>query len=101
MTVESRLVVGIEDIRAISLECTECKTRLSCLPDTLNDVPHVCPKCRHPWLPSDRKINHEFADPSPVQFVKAVAQIRALSREVKVGFRILLEFDAPGSARES
>ena len=43
VTFERKIVVGLEEIRAISFECHKCKSRLTVSPDDLRDIPAACP----------------------------------------------------------
>ena len=51
MTVENRLIIGLGDIRAVTLECSSCEARLSLSPDKITRA-HLgqCPSCRTYWM---------------------------------------------------
>ena len=93
VTFERKIVVGLEEIRAISFECHKCKSRLTVSPDDLRDIPAACPHCNFSWrLPID-------PDAGPVSppknFAVGIREIRIRFGADVIGFKILLEFDEP------
>jgi len=94
MTVERKIVVGLEDIRFVTLECLECHARTTLLPDKLAGVPYACPTCRHPWR---KEINpgQEDIQAEVEYFIKSIPIIRRRLKEETLGFRILMEFNEP------
>jgi len=102
MTPERRWMVGIEEIRTISLECNECKVRLSYSPDEMIDLPQTCPNslCRSVWNPPNTKAAPtEFDAPASVRLLRAIDRVKQEKRAIEAnstlrqGFRILLGFD--------
>lgn len=49
MTIERRLVLGLEDLLAIRLECERCHATVSFALDQTVAIPLVCPGCRETW----------------------------------------------------
>jgi hypothetical protein len=95
MTVERRIVVGLEDIQVITLECLGCFSRLSLPPDQSRQIPTQCPSCNKDWLPLQPSANIGYGSP-PLNFTTSIQRIRNLHKEgVNLGFRILLEFRKP------
>jgi hypothetical protein len=107
MTSENRFIVGIEDIKAMSLECNKCKARLTYSLDDASGVPQVhrvppnCPNpsCNMEWY-SDSGISYQERKlPVLLKLIAAINEIRHRKRESEVekpstiGFRVLLEFD--------
>lgn len=97
MTAERRLVVGLGDIRAVTLECKRCRARITRLPDDKQlEIYTSCPSCNHPWWswpPGHlmRPLPSAFND-----LVKALRDARELQgQDDAVGFQLLLEFDEP------
>ena len=95
MTVERKIVVGLEDIRAITLEC-ECGARTTFAPELFRTVPHHCTHCGKAWTKFE-----EFG-PSPgigatAWLLTTLRDLRVLIREKSLPFRILLEFNEPDS----
>ncbi len=96
MTFERKIVVGLEEIRAITFECHQCKSRLTVSPDDIRDIPIACPHCNFSWrLPEDPSRGAEPAHRRKI--------LRLEFKELKIrfgadviGFKILLEFDEPG-----
>lgn len=99
MTFERKIVVGLEDIASISLECFKCKRRITFSPDTKGHIiPHTCGGCGHVWIPRD-------ADPFNSNesllgiFLQSLERIRTVAASNPYGVRILLEFKEPDSSR--
>jgi hypothetical protein len=95
VTVERRIVVGLEDIQVITLECLACGSRLSLSPDITRTPPEQCPSCFKDWMPLQPAPSSSLASPL-VSFALSLQRIRNLHKEgVNLGFRILLEFREP------
>ena len=95
MTVERRISVGLDDLKAVSLECNGCHVRLSFPPDFKGDVPLSCERCGHAWRGSQTISGFRESSSVLVSFVQAIPPIRTLLKEAALGFRVLLEFDEP------
>jgi hypothetical protein len=98
MTVERKIVVGLEDVEAITLECLNpsgCRSKFSASPDSIR-IPTNCPQCGHEWMPPTPS-GHLPSKAWPyVSFLNAVRAIRAGGKaEEPPGFRIILEFKEP------
>lgn len=89
MTVERKIVVGLEDIKAVTFECHKCKSRLSFLPDRQIDIPQQC-NCGQRWIIGDVPTNSPFR-----KFTDALHAARNMLKPESSGFRVLLEFDEP------
>jgi hypothetical protein len=106
MTFDRKIVVGIEDIKSISLECAKCGVRLVISPDNVGVVPCECPNqtCRNEWAPQQyqRANPHGPAEskiPVQIKLIEAIAGVRMKTENNKVenpgksiGFKIFLEF---------
>ena len=90
MTIEHKIVVGLNDIKAVSLECSKCQTRITLAPDGI-EVPLQCPKCGKIWITGDPSGYQAVASPY-VNFFTAIAKIRTLL-ENGAPFKILFEFE--------
>jgi len=91
MTFENKIVVGLEDIKAVTFECAACKSRLTVPPNKIR-IPNRCPAppCDQQWLPD--LLEDVRAPASPyLRLCNALRQIREL--ENAVPFRILLELE--------
>lgn len=88
MTVEHRVIFGLEEIKAVIFQCNQCKTRVAIIPDELESIPHKCPK-EHAW---DWNIAPEFSGSC---FLGLITSLRKLKDPIyeKTGFKILLEFE--------
>ncbi|MBZ5558766.1 MAG: hypothetical protein LAO77_15960 [Acidobacteriia bacterium] len=92
MTIERRLVVGLNDIKAISLECKSCKRRTTSAPELLTTIPHAC-ACGASWRPAQKPepdIDDDF-----VKFLKTVQSLRVLDQKGALGVSVLFEFEEP------
>ncbi len=104
MTFDRKIIVGIEDIKSISLECNNCKVRLTFPPDKILKIPSSCPSpsCNVDWLPSLSYGANEPKVPIQMKLVSAIVGTLNRAKENQVerpndvaGFRVLLEFDEP------
>ena len=98
MTFEHKIVVGIEDIKAVIFECRneKCKTRTTVPVDVLREVPRVCSSCQSLWNIDNIPAHVTTSAGAPVALVHAIVTMRVLRREAReAAFRILLEFDEP------
>jgi hypothetical protein len=96
VTFERKIVVSLEEIRAITFECHKCKSRLTVSPDDIRDIPAACPHCNFSWrLPEAANVG-PLASP-PRNFAVGIREIRIRFGADVIGFKILLEFDEPRS----
>jgi hypothetical protein len=91
MTVERRIVVGLEDIKAVSFECKKCRMRITSVPDDIKEIPEFC-RCGQAWESFDPE-GYKTARSPFAAFVKAIGKIRDQLGNNAIGYRILLEFD--------
>lgn len=92
MTREHKLVVGLDEIKNLVLECTykDCRTKVAFSPDKTDILPQSCPH-GHTWEWGSK----QAAMDSPMAiWVRLLRKLRD-SADSKSGFRILLEFDEP------
>lgn len=96
MTFERKIVVGLEDIKAITFECAnkECRSRLTVSPDKLIDFPQKCPRCSLPWIQSEPS-TYSNADSAIPNFLRGITKIRSFLSNGLMGVRILMEFEEP------
>lgn len=94
MTFERMIVVGLEDIAAISLECNKCRQRITFGPDARPSIPHTC-SCGHTLIPSDELISFNSKDSLLGVFLQVVERIRTVNKTNPFGVRILLEYKDP------
>jgi hypothetical protein len=98
VTIERRFVVGLQDIRAVSLECVYCKVRLTVAPEKLRRPPVTCPHCSERWTDIDGEqgalhtalvtaIKEAKFLPSP--------EVLAARGQKPLGYTLLLEFEEP------
>jgi hypothetical protein len=93
MTIERKVVVSLEDIKAISFECLgdNCKYRITVSPDDPFNLPSSCQR-GHRWIGGQP----ETMIITPLMtFTKILAQLRVLSTQRALGYKILMEFDEP------
>lgn len=101
MTSEQKIVVGLQDVRRVSLQCTKCGVQLSFEPEKCS-IPDLCPApgCGNVWVPTP----HAYPPaqrkcPARVEFLEALAKLRKTIEDAKAengggtqGFKVLLEF---------
>jgi hypothetical protein len=100
MTFERKIILGVEDIKAISLECKHCHVRLTYSTDEIDKVPEVCPRCNTRWLPTIHIPGDQVKKIPAVSFIEAIRNIRRQTQDEQVigipfGFKVLLEFEDP------
>jgi hypothetical protein len=97
MTFERKIVVGIDDVKAVTFECLACKARTTILADSMREVPRVCSSCNAPWYRDGLGIPTHVSTsvPAATAFIQSIVTMRVMLREKKDVFRILLEFDEP------
>jgi hypothetical protein len=94
MTIERRTSLGLDDIKAVTFECGQCKARTTTPVTSLKLPPQTCASCNSVWWSGrDVATNTSTSAPAPVGFIQALIVLRALIRDNKDDFRILLEFD--------
>jgi hypothetical protein len=102
MTLEHRMVVGLGDIRAVTLECKKCGARLTLSPEKLTERSlNQCPMCRDIWL----EPTHVSTTTHASEFLRFLlllgdaqkAQQKGSDSEARV--RVLLELDVPPSSQ--
>jgi hypothetical protein len=94
MTLKQRMTAGIDDIVAITFECSACKCRTTIPTASLIDVPRQCASCsRVWWRGNDVASNVSTSGPAGMALVQAIRTLKVLMREGKDTFRILLEFE--------
>jgi predicted Zn finger-like uncharacterized protein len=93
VTREHRFLVGLGDIRAVTLECKKCKARLSVSVDSVagNGISQ-CPSCGHLWLSNTMVQKRYFMSPLS-QLLASLAPSLLTEQDDGVGVRVLFEFD--------
>jgi hypothetical protein len=95
VTFERKIEVGLEEIRAITLECHKCKSRLTVSPDDIRDIPAACPHCNFSWrLPEDATAVVPAGSP-PKVFAFGIRELKIRFGADVILFKIPLEFDEP------
>jgi hypothetical protein len=97
MTIEHRVIVGFDDVKAVSLECLKCHSRVTFSADFKVDVPLDCERCGNSWRSPEARGGFRTSDSTVVAFVQAIPTIRAFLNEKAYGFNVLLEFEEPNS----
>jgi hypothetical protein len=85
MTIEHNLIVGLEDIKGIQIECISCKARVTRSPDKPSyGIPQQCGACGASWP-------QEFGrEPAEAQLLRLIASLRTAKNGA---FKLCLEFD--------
>lgn len=97
MTSERRLMMGLDDIRALAFECKACSARLTLVPAKVRpEQLGQCPSCATDWLdlnqaPTGAGFGNPFA-----RFLGLFSRVLEASKndekQLHIGFRLLLEF---------
>jgi hypothetical protein len=58
MAIERRIIVGIEDIKAVTFEWTSCGARTPVPISSLSEVPQHCNSCKAVWWRSNDFATH-------------------------------------------
>ena len=96
MTFDRKIIVGLDDIKAVSLECTtvDCSSKITFPPGEIPELPHQCPR-GHRWTVGGPTGEFQTKTSPLHSFLKALNDATFLDSQKMVGFRIRLEFDAP------
>jgi hypothetical protein len=98
VTSEHKLVVGVDDIKAVTFECLSCETRISIPFEKLNTPPRACSSCNAIWWSGqDISTNVSTSGPAILGLIQALVTIRVLMREKKNNCRILFELEEPAA----
>ena len=83
MTLETRLLLGLDDLLSVQFVCNKCGARVSRDPKTADRIPAICGQCNATW--------HVGDETAPAfHFVRA---LRSLREAQGTGFTLLLEID--------
>jgi hypothetical protein len=93
MTVENKIIFGLDDIKALLIECKICHGRIAYRPGKIRTIPGTCPQCQSDWRPREGYMQA----PNLVfdNFVVAVQKIAESLKDEAIGFKLLFELDAP------
>ena len=96
MALKRRITAGIDDIEAVTFQCSSCKTRTSVPTASLIEVPRQCTACNTVWWRANEfATNVSTSGPAGMALVQAIRTLTTMIREGKDTFRILLEFEEP------
>jgi hypothetical protein len=97
MTSERRLLFGLDEIKAVTFQCTRCSGRVSIAPNDVAHMPDSCP-LGHRW---DFYTTAGQHGPSGrlVTTIKAVLELEQQPTANGVGFVVRLEFEEPNATR--
>lgn len=99
MTREHKLIVGLEEITSIILECSRngCGSRVVFSPDKTESLPPNCPHGHHwEWGMPDRQ---PFAGPVVGTWLQLLRRMREGAAS-GTGFKVFLGFDEPSHGRD-
>src|SRR5260370_42191467 len=101
MTIEHKIVVGLDDIKTVIIECKQCRTRVSMSPDGIQ-VSLKCPieSCGSAWIkgaPVGITSDYEASTSAHTNLLAAIGYIR--NKKNGAAFRDLLEFDDDDSLK--
>jgi hypothetical protein len=86
MTVEKKLIIGLDDIKRVYFECKKCGARSIFAQRSMIKVPHSCQACTAPFVTGvyDESLAVKFID-----------NLLTMQNATDSGLRILFELDAP------
>jgi hypothetical protein len=93
VTIEKKILIGLEDISAVVFECPKCHARVTRSPEKAGETPHICGECRT-----------EFISPLSAregaiwQFLRALSTLRKYESEA--GFIVRFELDGSSIEKE-
>ena len=90
MTMERRIVVDLDDVAALRIQCSNCKGEVVLRPDSRQGrfMPESCPVCRTEWMDSTGSMESRLVD--------LIYRIRDADPKPKPA-RLLLEISNDGS----
>lgn len=91
MVFERKIVVGLEDIRAVSFQCATCEYRVTMSPDEVREVPRACQN-GHKWTIGEESA---LVKTPLLLFTDSLGKLRTLLGQKVLGYRVLFEFDEP------
>lgn len=101
MTFERKIVAGLEDIKAVILEC-KCGARISVPTDKLQGIPETCTICKEIWwLHGGASPFQTTTSGAAGALIDALRIMRTLMREKPGSFKILFEFEEENPAKET
>ena len=92
MTIERNLLVGLDEIKSVVLQCEQCKSRMVISPDKMDTYPGACPR-GHVWH-WDTTPGREAVGTQSVGFVVSLKNLRSQTLS-NAGFKLMLEFMDP------
>ena len=101
MTSERTLMVGFDDLKAVSFQCKQCGARMSIQAKSLHSVPLACGSCNARWRTpgtAGGAGQGMTAESAATELVEAIVSLRILSNNDQDLFRVLLEFEEPKPA---
>ncbi len=95
MTVERRVIVGFDDVKAVSIQCIKCNTKTRFDADMKVEIPFNCEHCGSSWRSPEARGGAWTNGSAMVSFIQSIPTMRTLLNEKAYGFNVLLEFDVP------
>src|ERR1035438_128766 len=98
MTRGRTLVVGFDDLKAVSFQCKQCGARMSIQAKSLHSVPLACGSCNARWRTAGTAGGAGqgmTAESAATELVEAIVSLRILIKNDQDLFRVLLEFEEP------
>src|ERR1039458_7428607 len=99
MTSERTLMVGFDDLKAVSFQCKQCGARMSIQAKSLHSVPLACGSCNARWRTAGGQA--VTAESAATGLIEAIVSLRVLIKKDRDLFRVLLEFEEPKPDRKS
>jgi hypothetical protein len=97
MTIEHTMIVGLDDIKAVTFQCKECGTRTTIPIENLDETPpRGCNSCKAIWW-SAQTVNAgayvTTSGPAIMGLIQSIVKMRIVMGEGTETVRVLFEFE--------
>lgn len=85
MAIERRIIVGVDDVKAVTFQCSSCGARTPVPINSLSEVPQQCNSCQAIWWRSNDFATHvTTSGPAATAFIQAIRTFAAISATRKI-----------------
>jgi len=95
MTFERKIVVGFDELMAVTFECGKCNARTTIHMDGLMGIPDDCNACNAIWNPKILNDYVQTSGPAEATLINSIIRVRTLIQEKRCPVKILLEYNDP------
>jgi hypothetical protein len=84
MALKRRMIAGIDDIEAVTFQCSSCNSRTTIPTASLIEVPRQCTACNTVWWRANEfATNVSTSGPAGMALVQAIRTMTTMIREGK------------------